>query len=181
MNHLRRAATLIELLVVMTAVMTVISLSSGLLCRMMRIQIETRTQVDVERNALRLAEQFRRDVHAANAIESSGDGHGADALFALEFPDGRRAEYFRRGESLLRTVTAPGRPPSRDEFVFPETCDIAVREDQDPQRLSVIVTTGSLKQPPGRPLPVPVSLQVTATLGRDLRFITSSAEQEAIQ
>ena len=56
MNHRRRGVSLTELLVVMTACTVVMTLTSQLICRVMRIQVESRAHVDVERNAMRLAD-----------------------------------------------------------------------------------------------------------------------------
>jgi len=187
MTRTRRAASLIELLVVMTASTVVISLTSGLLCRVMRIQVESRAHVDVQRNSLRLSEQFRHDVHAAETAVTSQDDLGDDVFLRLRFPDGRQAEYSRQSKVLLRRVSGNDTPVSREEFVFPATCDVAIQEEGTPRRLTLTITTGPNEarsgddQPFDRPLAIPVSLQATSTLGRDLRFATAPGRQEAAE
>jgi hypothetical protein len=180
----RRAASLIELLVVMSASTVVLTLTSQLLCRVMRIQIESRAHVDVERNSLRLAEQFRRDVHAAQAAATSRDELGNDVFLQLRFPDGRQAEYSRHGRTVLRRVSGSSSQVAREEFVFPATCDVAIQEDGKPPWLTLTITMGPNQarsgddKPLTRALAIPVSLQVEATLGRDLRFAAAPARQE---
>lgn len=64
----RRGHTLIELLAVMTASMTLLGTTAGLLHRALRTQSSTRHQLELEHAALRLARQIRRDVAAATEV-----------------------------------------------------------------------------------------------------------------
>jgi hypothetical protein len=184
MSRSRRAASLIELLVVMSACTVVLTLTGELLCRVMRIQIDSRAHVDVERNSLRLAEQFRRDVHHAQAAVTGQDELGDDVLLQLRFPGGRQAEYSRHSGTVLRRVSGNGSQVSREEFVFPATCDLVIQEAGAPPRLTLTITVGPNEaragdnKPLARALAIPVSLQVESTLGRDLRFAIAPDQQE---
>ncbi len=183
----RRAASLIELLVVMTASTVVITLTSGLLCRVMRIQVESRTHVDLQRNSLRLSEQFRHDVNAANAAVTDQDVLNAGDFLQLRFPDNRQVEYSHHGGTVLRRLSGHGNQVAREEFVFPATCEVAIQEDGQPPRLTLTITTGPGEahsgddKPLNRALSIPVSLRVEATLGRDLRFATAPTRREATE
>lgn len=187
MSRSRHAVSLIELLVVMSALTVVLTMTSQLLCRVMRIQIESRAHVDVERSSLRLEEQFRRDVHAAQAAVTSQDELGKDVFLRLRFPSGRQAEYSRQGDTILRRLSGNGSQVAREEFVFPATCDLAIQQDGTPPRLTLTTTTGPNEarsgddKPLNRALAIPVSLQVETVLGRDLRFATAPARQEATE
>ena len=174
----RRGVSLVELLVVMTACSAVLALTSQLVCRVMRIQVESRAHADVERNAMRLSEQFRRDVHQAVSAETQRTEPVEPVLVQLRFSDGRQVEYSQQDGQLLRLGTGGGIPDSREEFVFPRGCEALVREASAPQRLLLSVTGGphnaaappaDAKSPATAPI-IPVSVYVEAQLGRDWRF-----------
>jgi type II secretory pathway pseudopilin PulG len=181
----RRGISLIELLVVMSACGVVLTLTSQLLCRVMRIQIESRTQVDVERNSLRLSEQLRHDVHQARVAVTSRPELGNEVFLRLQFADGQQTEYSRHGGTVLRQASGNGSQASREEFVFPATCNLSIQQNGAPPRLTLTITTGPNEarsgddEPLNRALAIPVSLRVEATRGRDLRFATAPARQEA--
>lgn len=59
----RRGVSLIELLVVMSAATVILTLSTGLIHRIMHAQSKARGLAEIERTTLRLGNRFRRDVH----------------------------------------------------------------------------------------------------------------------
>jgi hypothetical protein len=151
----------------------------------MRIQIESRGRTDAERNALRLSDQFRRDVHQAQSVQI-GDRDSNDGVFLrLQFADGRQAEYARHEGTVLRQASGERHHVSREEYVFPAACKLTISEIGTPQRLVLTLTTGSDDEVSendkraARPVRIPVSLHVESLVGRDLRFAAVSPLREA--
>jgi hypothetical protein len=183
MNH-RRGISLTELLVVMSACGVVISLSSSLVCRVMRIEIESRSLAAVERNALRLSEQFRHDVQQAQTAETPDNSAGEAVFLRLRFADGRQAEYSRQDDIILRKVSGNGLPTAREEFEFPATSRLEMQIVGSPQRIVLTISTPPVVATPSDDQPFqalnqrPVSLHAEATLGRDLRFTSDRSNVE---
>jgi hypothetical protein len=176
---------MIELLIVMSACSVVLTLSSVVIVRAMRVQMQARAYCDAERNALRLSDQFRRDVHGAkSAVSRRADPEG-DSFLRLQLADGRQVDYSRVGGTVLRLTTGNGNRVAREEFAFPADCELGVRESQSPRRLVLTIsadpdfdlTSG------GTPLRVapagPLSLHVEAAVGRDLRLAAAAQHDEA--
>src|SRR5215213_9134199 len=103
----RRAISLIELLAVLSGCSVVLGLTASLLHQTMRAQSHTRDFFDVERNAQRLARQFRRDVHAAAADSIDVDAADADdgELLRIQLPDGQSVAYQRAAEKIIRIAS----------------------------------------------------------------------------
>jgi hypothetical protein len=180
----RRGASMIELLLIMSACTVVLTLTGVLLHRAMRIQMQSRAHVNAERTALRLSEQFRSDVHQARAVAS--DFGKNDKLFLhLDLADGRVAEYSRASGTLLRRESGGDRPTRREEFSFPGADAATIEHKNAPQRLALTIFLKPTEQllADGKTLTsanfVPMSLCAEAAVGRDLRFSTVPANQEA--
>src|SRR5688500_18291789 len=104
----RHGISLIELLAVLSGCSVVLGLTASLLHQTMRAQSHTRDFFDVERNAQRLARQFRSDVHAAAAdsiddIDAEGVSDGE--LLRLQLPDGQTIRYQRAAEKIIRIAS----------------------------------------------------------------------------
>ncbi|QDT75221.1 PulJ/GspJ family protein [Lacipirellula limnantheis] len=174
----RRAISLIELLAVLSGCSVVLGLTASLLHQTMRAQSHTRDFFDVERNAQRLARQFRSDVHAA-AVDSidvdladAGDG----VLLQMELPDGQSVAYQRAAEKIIRIASQTDGPTAREEYALSESIEIDVRELDAPRRVELSITSSppqpSQEAPPS-PASIratPVNLKVDAIPARDLRY-----------
>lgn len=180
----RCGVSLTELLVVMSACSVVLTMSAGVVHRVMRIQSATRYFFDVERSALRLANQFRHDVHRAGAAIVGGPDLGDGVVSRLTLSDDQTVEYGRAASSVLRTVTQRGKIVARDEFSFRSDIELAIREEDSPRRLVLslasVPQTDSGGEKPQRfnPYTMPVNLQVEACLGRDRSFTDVATVQE---
>ncbi len=181
----RRAASMIELLLIMSACTVVLTLTGVLLHRGMSIQMQSRARVDAERTSLRLANQFRRDVHEARAAITLNGDQGKDVFLQLEFADGRTAEYSREEGTVLRLESGGDEQTWREEFVFPAVGDLTIEEESEPRRLILTITAKPTEQQPADGKPrvslyhAPVSLQAEAVVGRNWRFNAAPAGQEA--
>jgi hypothetical protein len=187
MKHPRRGVSLAELLVVMIACVAVISLSSQLICRVMRAQMDSRGHADVERSALRLSRQFRSDVHRTVEAEIVSDKN--EVLATLELAGGDIAEYRCDDQEIERTILRDGERISLEEYRFPETIKCDVKQLADPPRLqltalaapTLVPTFGKstaeelVAMPPANP----VHVQIEAVLGRDERIASAAASEEA--
>jgi hypothetical protein len=179
---------MIELLVIMSACTVLLTLTGVLLHRAMRIQMQSRAHVDAERTSLRLANQFRRDVHRArSAATGNSDPDENPFVLRLEFADGRTAEYSRDGGTVLRLESGGGKPAWREEFVFSAVDEIKIEDEDAPRRL-ILTMTAKPPAPPAtvdkrlvRTRTVPMSIQAEAVVGRDSRFLAATANQEALE
>lgn len=180
----RRGISLIEMLTLMSSCTVILTMSAVLIHRTMRSQEQTRYFFAVERAALRLAEQFRRDVHGARSAATSGETLGEGAFLRLEMPAGETVEYRRDEASVLRLVLRDEGPTAREEFSLAEIRELALQAEDSPRRLTLTISAG-----PDEPVPSlgkraasireqPVSFQVAAVLSRDLRFSAAEAAQE---
>ena len=184
----RRGFSLIELIAVMSGCSVVLSMSAALLHRAMQTQAQTRYFFESERTALRLSGDFRRDVNRAVTAEA-GDSSLADGVFLqLQLDEGQEVEYRRRSEAVVRTLSRAGEPVSREEYLLSSDMEIAVSEEASSRRILLSITTDPRRKF-RRNLPTavaaasireaPISLQVSAVVGRDRRFALAASGQEA--
>jgi hypothetical protein len=181
MSYRRRGISILELLVIMSASTVVLTLSCLLIIRAMRAQMDSRAHCDVERSALRLAQQFRDDVHQAQNAETNEDAGEGGVFLRLGVRDGKQVEYSRTRDTVLRLTSADGNQGWREEFAFPATCEISIRELESPPRIALKITTPptaalSENKPPVSTLAIPVSFDVEAALDRDRRFAANKPE-----
>jgi hypothetical protein len=186
MTGARRGISILELMVVLSASTVVLSLSSVLLQRVMRIHIQSRADLGAERTALRLSEQFRRDVHQARAAITDRAELGDNIVLRLTFADDQPVEYSYNSGILERVKSKGGNRLAREEFVFPANSDLTIESPGAPQRLILTVTTprsadGDKQHLPARKLTIPLSVQVEAVVGSDWRFAGTLSPAEAQQ
>jgi hypothetical protein len=180
MTASRRGISILELLVIMSASTVVLTMTSLLIIRAMRVQMESRAHCDVERNALRLAEQFRRDAHDAKSAEINEEAGEGEVFLRLQVLDGNQVEYSCTGGTVLRLASGSGKQVSREEFAFPAAIEISIRELKSPSRITLTITAIPLAaagKPPVSTLLIPVSFEVEAALDRDRRFAADNVEE----
>jgi hypothetical protein len=181
----RRAVSLVELLVVMTACSVVLTMSASLIHRIMHAQTKTREFFDVERSALRLSSQFRRDVHAASNATPAEAGDGV--FLRLQFADGQAVEYHRAKGQITRIKSLEGGTAAREEFKFPANVALKVEEEAEPRRLVLSLTANPIDTPDAGTKPVwnahaiPVSFRAAAVLGSERRLARPNIGGEVIQ
>ncbi len=178
----RRAVSLVELLVVMTGCTVILTTSAGLIHRVMRVQVQSRSFFNVERAAVRLSDQFREDVHRATAAAADPR---ADVFLRLDLPGDQTVEYRRAGASVLRTLLQGGTARARSQFAFTPTSVLEIHEHDGPRRLVLAVTSAPLDEPGDGSDPLakyldePVNVRVEAAVGRDWRSAVPTADEEA--
>jgi hypothetical protein len=164
----RPAYSLVELLVVLTASTVGLGLATGLLHRGLSLQSQARCLCDEERTALRLARQFRADIHLASAIRipSRPDEATAGPLLEIDGPHGR-VSYLLREQAVIRQASAAAPGPRVEAYRCP--AETAWRVEQNEQ---AIVLTGSVAPTPRQR---PYDLHVIACVGREGLCVSPAA------
>jgi type II secretory pathway pseudopilin PulG len=179
----RGAFSLAEMLVVMSVCTVILTMSTSIIQRAMQAQLRTRSYFDVERNALRLSDQFRRDVHQATAADVANSADSG-VLLRLALPSGQIVEYRHAEGMVLRTLSRSGASQSHEEYSFTSSTETGIREENAPRRFVLTIASDPHEEGPvakGRPGKFhepPVSVRVEASLGRDWWFAETAADQE---
>jgi hypothetical protein len=177
----RRAVSLLELILAMSACTVILTLSAALLHRIMHAQSRSREFQDVERSALRLAQQFRHDVHAATDAFIEAD-LGEGRFLRLQLAGERAVEYRRSEGAVLRIVLEAGNTRGREEFAFPANIELTM--SRDPPRLITLSIASRPEesapkdQSPAGAFDVRVNLQASAALNR-AAAVADSFQQES--
>jgi len=177
MNSLNRSTSrcgvsLIELIVVMSAASVILSLSAGLIHRVMHAETAARSLVNIERTSLRLATILRRDANAATTAITD-TAQLADGVFLrLESSAGSSIEYRREGQIIHRSGFDRDRIVSREQFAFAAELEVQVTTETSQLILVTITSRGrAMDSDPDDPVQqaksLAVDLQVVAALQRD--------------
>jgi hypothetical protein len=169
---LRNGLSLVELVAAVSACSVILTTCAVLLHRAMRADSDSRSFGDIERNAARLSNQFRDDVHKASVSLLDRSKTGNEVVLKLKLSKDQSLEYSCSVGKVLRTLTQDGKVRAREEFVFPQQSEFAIHERDSPKRIILSITT----RPKGvagdvRPLKtyhaIPLSLQIEAVVNRD--------------
>ena len=177
---MRRGVSLAELLLAMSACSVILTMSVGMIHRVMHTQSRTRSFFDGERAALRISRQFRQDVHSARSAVTDADRLVPEVLLQLEMEDEQTIEYRRVNAGLQRVLLEKDEVHSREEYAVQVEMGASFRQESPPLVVLSIVPekpAGQSGQSLARPVTKPVSLYVEARLGAD-RFTSASAAQE---
>lgn len=113
----RRGASLFELMAAMSAATVVIATAAALVHRTFTIESRSRAVVADERAALRLARQFRADIHEATSVTCPGSDTDAPLVAITSAEDG--IVYYRAtGSGLVRLATSGTAEAARESFSF---------------------------------------------------------------
>jgi hypothetical protein len=176
----RGGVSLIELLGLMSSCTIILTMSAVLLHRMMRVQIDTRAFVDIERNSSRLSQQFRQDVHQATAAMLGDSTLKGNVFLQLHLPPETTIEYSRLEGAISRNVSHSGKLTARDEFAFEQLDKVVVAEADSPKRIILTITNPLVEHAADKSeqlkslKSVPVSLQVEAVMNREVASASSS-------
>ncbi len=170
-NRRHSGVSLVELLVVMSAATVILTLSTGLIHRIMHAQTKARWLADVERTTLRLSNDVRRDVHLATQATTDKSQLGNGSFLRLQLADGNTLEY-RREETTIQRIQLDGsRTIAREEFAFGQEFELEANLEEG--RLVVLSVTSrghrnrnNSDEPSRIADEIPVDLQVVAALGR---------------
>ena len=178
----RPGVSLVELLVVMSMATVILTTSATLIHRIMRVQSKAYAFFDVQRSALRLTSQFRRDVH--QATDASIRGEGVEALLTLPSAGNQRVQYRLADGNVLRVLSIKGDAVSQEVFSFPADTEWTLQKRADPRRLVLALAarppgnTGTGGQGPATRFTSPVRFRVEACFRRDRYDISNRSRQE---
>jgi prepilin-type N-terminal cleavage/methylation domain-containing protein len=173
----RSGYTLVEMLVAITAGVVVMTVAAGLLATLMRLEDHSQRRFSERAAVMRLAEQFRRDAHAAieaSAVEPVGNEPAGGAAWELKLGDDHRVEYRIDRQGLLRTEHRGDRTTRQEWYAFAAPVQAAIDLPSSEERLIRLRLEGLSK--PGADAPLP-PMVIAARLGLDHRF-AQAEEQE---
>lgn len=185
----QRGVSLVELIVTLSACSAILTTSAVLIHRAMHAQSKAHAFFDGERGARRLAHQFRRDAHDAQAMEtedSSGEPSSEGKLlvrFAMR--DGESVEYRQTDGRVARTHHSGEQVLGREVFDFTgETRFSADNRSPGFVALSIepaIESPNERSNQPAKPLATystATVLWVEAALGRNARLAPSRVDAQ---
>ncbi len=181
---IRRGISLVELMLTLSACCVIVTMSAALIHRAMHAQSKSRRFFDGERNAQRLGESFRRDVHAATSAATGAEAGGGDVFVRLEMSGGQTVEYRQAAGRVERTWHVDGSIRAREAFVFP--AETRLMADKELPRLVILAvapqgTTAASAAPAKASLDryaTPLSLRVEAVLGRHAALMDAPVTAE---
>lgn len=171
----RRGVSLVELLVVMSLGAGLLTTSAVALHRIMHVHGKARNFLAASHSGLRLADQFRRDVHRATQVSITN--LDAPLVLRLQLGEAQVVEYSHLGGTVRRTQS-DGANVSREEYSFPAESQVSIREESSPRLLSLSITSqpGDGAGPAQQGFATAVHLQVVAQVGRDSRYTDMDTE-----
>lgn len=175
----RRGASLIEMLVVMAVMTAVLSTVGVLFHRLFQTErLSTRLTV-VELTTMRLADQFRRDVHAVQSVNRISKAEGSRSIIELQSAATSKIVYTAETNRVQREVIDSTRTTSRELYRLPG-CQVRFPEPQStsttPEFVSLILARphATLTASP-QTSPTLREIVIDAELGRDLRLARSTS------
>lgn len=167
---MRRAFTLIEMIVVLTVGSVLTGIAISLLVVLLRAEQTGRDHVENNTVIRCLADQFRRDVHAATKRPEI-NGHGV-VRFATAGPV---VQYTIDGRDVHREkIMADKSVGRREEYRLPKNWAATVETDAAATPAVVRLTLA----PQDAALRSAHEIRVEAVLGRDFRFVTLMKEEK---
>ena len=166
----RRGFTLIELLVAMAGASAILGMAVAMVYTLLEADRAGRQRMHVGESLGRLADQFRRDVHAARAVAplAPAGGKKRSPGWQLRLDDRRSVRYGVREGKLVRSEHVEGKAVRQDSFALPHGATMSVQPDAGGRpaavRLSIEPAAGPAEKWKGP------AIHVDAVLGRDHRF-----------
>jgi len=168
----RRGYSLVELLVVISMSSVMLGIITVLFTLLFRIERSGRDHVRHSAVLGRLADQFRRDVHATPV---GGVSVGEPVQFSPA-PD-RTITYGTPHGAVIRIERVGSEEVRRESFVLPSSCSASIGSPPDAKgptvTLSIAPRTDTQPRRPGR------TLRVDALLGRDHRFANPRGDESS--
>jgi prepilin-type N-terminal cleavage/methylation domain-containing protein len=168
---MRRAFTLIEMLVTVSIGAVLMSIAISLLMALSEAEQGGRTHVEQNRAIQRLADQFRRDAHAAEDVVVDGS---SPKEWQLKLTGNEVARYAVKGDDLAREERTGTKVIRRESYQLPKdsTAAIAVDRVANPPIVSLTLVPNDASTQSDR------EIRIDAVLGRDRRFAEQRKEEK---
>jgi prepilin-type N-terminal cleavage/methylation domain-containing protein len=167
---MRRAFTLIEMSVSIVVGAALLTVAISLLMALLGAGQSGSTHAGQSESLQRLANQFRRDVHAAVGQPAAGpeNRHGCK----LSFSEGGSVRYTIGGDSVSREEQTGKKTILRESYVLPKgsTAKIAVDRAASPATVSLTIVPSDPSVESGP------EIRIDAVFGHDHRFETTRKE-----
>jgi prepilin-type N-terminal cleavage/methylation domain-containing protein len=185
---MRRAFTLVEMITAMTVGTVLMGIAVSLLVVLLGAEQSGRAHVARSESLRRLADQFRRDVHAAvgetaakGAVpvsptrkpgQSPEDWTEDRPECRLSLPDNRSVQYTIGADSISREERTDSKVVRRETYLLPKdsTAAVAVDRTTTPWTLSLTIVPSDASMRQGH------EIRIDALLGRDRRFTQPQKE-----
>ena len=166
----RRGYSLIETVAMMGAGAAMMAIAVGVLHMLMRLEQVSRDEVRQRVAVDRLADQFRRDVHAADRFTPVDATEGEDSrpAWQLALEAGHAVEYRAEQKELLRTERAEGEVVKLESFSLPARATVSI--DLVGEAAPGIVSLQIARDGSQAPGPIWRRFNVEAALAKDRRF-----------
>jgi len=174
----RHGWSLIETIAAVTVGSVVFGLAVAIAHTFFRLDQNLQTERQTWASLNRLAEQFREDAHAAEAVTAPGQrpltakvpakgDTGPPPAWIFHFPANRQVEYSATGEGLARIERVGDKVVSREGYVLPPGTLVKLQPPGPSSRMVVLQLV--LSESVGRK-PAAQPLRIEAAAGLDRRF-----------
>jgi prepilin-type N-terminal cleavage/methylation domain-containing protein len=171
-THKRRSGfTLIEMLAVIATTGALMAVAVGILHLLLRTERVARDERRRQTAIARLADQFRRDVHAATQFAplegSEGEAHGGGWQFDLG--ENRTVRYVAQPGELVRRQREGDDLVHRESYVLPDDAAVAIEPagESAPGIVRLCVVPEATHPRPA----IPYATCVVAQLAKDRRYL----------
>jgi len=166
---MRRAFTLIEMIVAISVSAALMGIAISLLLVLFRAEQNGRTHIGQAETLQRLADQFRRDVHAAAHVTVDGKD---PQRWQFDLPGDRIVRYTTDAGGISREEQMLSENVRMEPYLLPKDSTVAIEVDwaASPPVVSLMIKPSDASLRPGR------EFRIDAVLGRDFRFIAQRKE-----
>lgn len=172
----RRGVSLIETLVLMTVGSTLMGIAVGAIHLLFTMDHNTRQRRQLQASEARLADQFRRDVHAALRLEPGEASGQSWSVWQLELGADKRIQYQSEPGGLTRLEILQDKTTRREWYPLMESSKVRLDMTSDGPIPIVSLRIASSEEP-GNLFP-PQSVRIDARLGANHR-LDPAGPQEA--
>ncbi len=161
---------LIELVAVIAASSALLAIATGVIYTLFEAEEASREQLNHAVTAGRLADQFRRDVHAATGLTDGGQtaqGQGP-TVWGFAMSEERAIEYHADGESIERLERVKGKTQRREVFDLGPHWQASIGRREEGETILISLRMEADREPVAEPFSR--AWVVEAVLSMDHRF-----------
>jgi prepilin-type N-terminal cleavage/methylation domain-containing protein len=160
----RRGVSLVEMIVVITVGSALVGIAVTMLAALMRAENRGQGRAAETASLIRLADQFRRDAHAATSLPAP-DGQKA-GTWKLDLAGGRSVEYAAEPGAIVRRERTVAKAVCEESFALPENYAATIASSNNAGQTTVTLVVAPAPGTAGAAW----QWRVEAVLGRDHRF-----------
>jgi prepilin-type N-terminal cleavage/methylation domain-containing protein len=167
----RRAFTLIEMITVIAVGAALTGIAVSLLLVLYRADRNGRAHAAAAQSLQQLAEQFRRDVHAATDVTAN---EKTPQQWQIDMPGGVVVRYALAADGVAREEKAGEKVVRHESYRLSGDSTVLVMADRaaSPPVATLTVEPKEVTERPGK------TFRIEAVLGRDLRFAGQRKEEK---